>query len=76
VAALASLETIEKDGLLARSTAIGKRFEERARAWQQKFSPGRQRALASAACARSKLVSNRETREPAGAQTKELSRYA
>jgi len=37
VAALAALETIEKDGLLARSTAIGKRFEGRAKAWQQKF---------------------------------------
>jgi 4-aminobutyrate aminotransferase/(S)-3-amino-2-methylpropionate transaminase len=37
VAALAALETIEKDGLLARSTAIGKRFEERARDWQRKW---------------------------------------
>src|SRR5258708_23770197 len=37
VAGLATIETIEKDGLLARSTAIGKRFEERANTWQQKF---------------------------------------
>ncbi len=29
VAGLAAIEAIEKDGLLARSTAIGKRFEER-----------------------------------------------
>src|SRR5467141_4362753 len=37
VAALAAIETIEKEGLLARSTAIGKRFEERARGWQKKW---------------------------------------
>ena len=36
-AGLAALVTIEKDGLLARSTAIGKRFEERARGWQKKW---------------------------------------
>src|SRR5262244_574339 len=37
-AALAVIETIEKEGLLARSAAIGKRFEDRARAWQKKWS--------------------------------------
>jgi 4-aminobutyrate aminotransferase/(S)-3-amino-2-methylpropionate transaminase len=36
-AALAAIETIEKDGLLARSTAIGKQFEQRARGWQKKW---------------------------------------
>src|SRR5207245_7205878 len=36
-AALAAIETIEEDGLLARSTAIGKLFEERARSWQKKW---------------------------------------
>ncbi len=36
-AALAAIETIEKDGLLARSTALGKHFEKRARSWQQKW---------------------------------------
>src|SRR6185437_12806903 len=36
-AALAAIETIEKDGLLARSTAIGEHFEKRARAWQKKW---------------------------------------
>jgi 4-aminobutyrate aminotransferase/(S)-3-amino-2-methylpropionate transaminase len=75
VAALASLETIEKDGLLARSTAIGKKFEERAKAWQQKWPlVGHIRGLGGM-CA-IELVSNRETREPAGPQTKELSKYA
>ena len=38
VAALAVFETIEKEGLLARSTAIGKQFEERARGWQKKWA--------------------------------------
>src|SRR5262249_31710187 len=37
VAALAALETIEKDGLLMHSTEIGKRFESRARNWQKKW---------------------------------------
>src|SRR6201987_660793 len=75
VAALAALETIEKDGLLARSTAIGRRFEERAKAWQQKWPIiGNVRGLGGM-CA-IELVNNRETREPAGAQTKELSKYA
>src|ERR1700736_5388914 len=36
-AALAAIETIEKDGLLARSTVIGKHFEQRAQAWQEKW---------------------------------------
>src|SRR5271165_3705662 len=75
VAGLAALETIEKDGLLARSAAIGKRFEERAKGWQQKWPlVGHVRGLGGM-CAL-ELVSNRETREPAGAQTKELSRFA
>jgi len=33
----AAIETIEKEGLLARSTAIGKRSQERARGWQKKW---------------------------------------
>src|SRR4029077_4974838 len=35
-AALAAIETIEKDGLLARSIEVGKHFEQRARGWQKK----------------------------------------
>ena len=74
-AALASIEAIEKDGLLARSSAIGKRFEERVKGWQKKWSLiGDVRSLGGM-CA-FELVSNRETREPAGAETKELTRYA
>jgi 4-aminobutyrate aminotransferase / (S)-3-amino-2-methylpropionate transaminase / 5-aminovalerate transaminase len=74
-AALASLEAIEKDGLLARSTAIGKRFVERVKGWQQKWTLiGEVRALGGM-CAL-ELVRDRETREPAGAETKELAHYA
>src|SRR5436305_9415455 len=35
-AALAVIETIEKENLLSRSTALGERFEKRARSWQNK----------------------------------------
>lgn len=74
-AALAALEAIERDGLLARSTAIGKRFVERVTGWQKKWSLlGEVRALGGM-CA-FELVRNRETREPAGAETKELAHYA
>src|ERR1700682_6477281 len=74
VAALAAIETIEKEGLLARSTAIGKRFEERARGWQKKWTlVGDVRGL-GAMCA-IELVRNPDTREPADTETKEVARY-
>jgi 4-aminobutyrate aminotransferase / (S)-3-amino-2-methylpropionate transaminase / 5-aminovalerate transaminase len=73
-AALAAIETIEKDGLLARSTIIGKRFEERARAWQKKWPlVGDVRGLGGM-CA-IELVRNAETSEPADSETKEIARY-
>lgn len=73
-AALASIETIEKDGLLARSTSLGKKFELRARAWQQKWPLiGEVRGLGGM-CAM-ELVRNAETKEPADAETKELSKH-
>src|SRR5256885_5308704 len=37
-AALAAIRSEEKENLLARSTAIGQRFEQRARAWQTKWT--------------------------------------
>ena len=75
VAALAAIETIEKDGLLARSTAIGKRFEERVHGWKKRWPLiGEVRALGGM-CA-FELVRDPETREPAGAETKELAKYA
>lgn len=74
VAALAAIETIEKEGLLARSTAIGKRFEERARGWQKKWALiGEVRGLGGM-CA-IELVRNAQTREPADTETKELAHY-
>jgi 4-aminobutyrate aminotransferase/(S)-3-amino-2-methylpropionate transaminase len=60
--------------LLARSTAIGKRFEERARGWQKKWPlVGDVRGL-GAMCA-IELVRNPDTREPADTETKEVARY-
>jgi 4-aminobutyrate aminotransferase/(S)-3-amino-2-methylpropionate transaminase len=73
-AALASMEIIEKEGLLARSTVIGKRFEERARSWQKRWPlVGDVRCLGGM-CA-IELVRNAETREPAEAETKDVARY-
>jgi 4-aminobutyrate aminotransferase / (S)-3-amino-2-methylpropionate transaminase / 5-aminovalerate transaminase len=73
-ATLAAIETIEKDGLLARSTAIGKRFEARARNWQQKWPlVGDVRGLGGM-CA-IELVRDPATREPADTETKEIARY-
>jgi 4-aminobutyrate aminotransferase/(S)-3-amino-2-methylpropionate transaminase len=74
VAALAAIETIEKEGLLARSTAIGKRFEERARGWQRKWPlVGDVRGLGGM-CAM-ELVRDAVTREPAEHETKEIARF-
>jgi 4-aminobutyrate aminotransferase/(S)-3-amino-2-methylpropionate transaminase len=73
-AALAAIETIEKDGLLARSTTIGEHFEKRARDWQKKWSlVGDVRGLGGM-CA-IELVRNAETREPADSETKEIAKY-
>src|SRR5258707_797240 len=73
-AALAAMETIEKEGLLARSLLIGKRFEERARAWQKKWPiVGDIRGLGGM-CA-IELVRDSESREPADQETKEIAQY-
>ena len=73
-AALAAIEITENGGLLGRATEIGKRFEERARKWQKKWPLiGDVRGL-GAMCA-IELVRNRETREPADAETKEIAHY-
>ena len=74
VAALAAIETIEKEGLLARSMEIGKRFEERARSWQKRWNVvGEVRGLGGM-CA-IELVRDARTKEPADTETKELSKY-
>src|SRR5258708_34563296 len=73
-AALAAIETIEKDGLLARSTAIGKHFERRAQAWQKKWSMiGEVRGLGGM-CA-IELVRDAVTREPADSETKAIAKF-
>jgi 4-aminobutyrate aminotransferase/(S)-3-amino-2-methylpropionate transaminase len=73
-AALASIETIEKEGLLARSMAIGERFEARARTWQKRWAlVGDVRGLGGM-CAM-ELVRSPEKREPAEEETKEIARY-
>jgi 4-aminobutyrate aminotransferase/(S)-3-amino-2-methylpropionate transaminase len=73
-AALAAIETIEKDGLLARSTALGEHFEKRARGWQKKWPLiGEVRGLGGM-CA-IELVRDAGTREPADTETKEIAKY-
>jgi 4-aminobutyrate aminotransferase/(S)-3-amino-2-methylpropionate transaminase len=73
-AALAALEIIEKDGLLARSTAIGKKFEERGKKWEKQFQVvGEVRGLGGM-CA-IELVKNPATREPGASETKKLAQY-
>jgi len=73
-ATLAAIETIEKQGLLTRSAAIGERFEARARSWKQQWPLiGDVRGLGGM-CAM-ELVRNRDSREPADAETKEIARY-
>jgi len=75
VAALAAIETIEKDGLLERSNAIGKRFVGRVEGWKKKFGLIAEVRALGGMCA-FELVKNAQTREPAGAETKELAKYA
>src|SRR5260370_440655 len=73
-AALAAFEIIEKDGLLARSSAIGKKFEERGKKWEKQFQVvGEVRGLGSM-CA-IELVKNPATREPGASETKKLAQY-
>jgi len=73
-AALAVIETIEKENLLNRSLGIGRRFEDRARAWQKKWPlVGEVRGLGGM-CAM-ELVRDPATREPADAETKQVARF-
>jgi len=72
--ALAALDIIEKDGLLARSTHLGRKFEERARAWQKQFAiVGDVRGL-GAMCA-IELVKDKATREPHAEATKKIAQH-
>ena len=63
-----------KRWLAARSTTIGEHFEKRARSWQKKWPlVGDIRGIGGM-CA-IELVRNRETREPADSETKEIAHY-
>jgi 4-aminobutyrate aminotransferase/(S)-3-amino-2-methylpropionate transaminase len=63
-AALAALEAVERDGLLARAEAIGEKTLDRARAWKERFPViGDVRGLG--AMVGLELVKNRESKEPA-----------
>src|SRR2546421_10509859 len=67
VAALAAIETIEKEGLLARSMEIGKRFEERARSWQKRWNLVGEVGGLGGMCA-IELVRDARAKEPAATE--------
>ena len=72
--ALAALEIIEKQGLLARSTQLGRKFEERARFWQRSFPiVGDVRGLGGM-CA-IEMVRDPHSREPHPEATKRIAQY-
>jgi 4-aminobutyrate aminotransferase/(S)-3-amino-2-methylpropionate transaminase len=73
-AALAALEIIEKDGLLARSAQLGQKFAQRGKKWTKQFQiVGEVRGLGGM-CA-IELVKNSATREPATEETKKIAQY-
>jgi 4-aminobutyrate aminotransferase / (S)-3-amino-2-methylpropionate transaminase / 5-aminovalerate transaminase len=73
-AALAALDIIEKEGLLARSTHLGRKFEARGKQWQKQFSIiGEVRGLGGM-CA-IELVKDAATREPHADATKKIAKY-
>jgi len=73
-AALGALDIIEKEGLLARSMHLGRKFEERGKSWQKRFSTvGDVRGLGGM-CA-IELVKDTTTREPAADATKKVAQF-
>jgi len=72
--ALAALDLIEKQGLLARSTQLGRKFAERAKSWQKTFSMiGDVRGLGGM-CA-IELVNDAASREPNAEATKKIAEF-
>jgi 4-aminobutyrate aminotransferase/(S)-3-amino-2-methylpropionate transaminase len=70
-AALAVLDVIEEEGLLARAAVIGSILEERMEEWQRRYQlVGDVRVLG--AMAGLELVSDRASRQPAAMETKEI----
>jgi len=73
-AALAALDIIEKQGLLARSTHLGRKFEQRGKQWQKQFSiVGEVRGIGGM-CA-IEFVKDPATREPHADATKKMAQY-
>lgn len=73
-AALAVLDTIEKDNLNARANALGERFRKRATKWQEQWElVGDIRGLG--AMQAMELVRSKATREPADEETKQVAQY-
>jgi 4-aminobutyrate aminotransferase / (S)-3-amino-2-methylpropionate transaminase / 5-aminovalerate transaminase len=73
-AALAVLETIEKEGLLGRAEKLGNRFEARAREWKRKHPLiGDVRGLGAMRAI--ELVRSPDKREPAKEETEQVLRY-
>jgi 4-aminobutyrate aminotransferase / (S)-3-amino-2-methylpropionate transaminase / 5-aminovalerate transaminase len=73
-AALAALDIIEKEGLLARSTHLGRKFEARGKQWQKQFSIiGEVRGLGGMCAV--ELVKDAATREPHADATKKIAQY-
>jgi 4-aminobutyrate aminotransferase/(S)-3-amino-2-methylpropionate transaminase len=73
-AALAVLETIEKENLCARANVLGERFRKRAAKWQEKWElVGEVRGLGAMQAL--ELVRSKATREPADEETKQVAQY-
>jgi 4-aminobutyrate aminotransferase / (S)-3-amino-2-methylpropionate transaminase / 5-aminovalerate transaminase len=73
-AALAAIETIERENLSARAMKLGEKFEARARDWKARFPlVGDARGLGAMRAI--ELVRSRETREPAKRETEQIIRH-
>jgi 4-aminobutyrate aminotransferase / (S)-3-amino-2-methylpropionate transaminase / 5-aminovalerate transaminase len=73
-AALAVFDIIEKENLCARANALGERFRQRAAKWQEQWElVGDVRGLGAMQAL--ELVRSKATREPADAETTQVSQY-
>src|SRR4029077_11410707 len=73
-AAIAALEIIEQDGLLARSAQLGQKFEQRGKKWTKQFQIVGDVRGRGGMCA-IELFKNPATREPASEETKKIAQY-
>ena len=73
-AALAVLDTFEREDLSTRANQIGERFQKRARDWQKRWPMiGDIRGLGAMQAL--ELVQSQQTREPAAQETKQITQY-